>query len=89
MFRLITRGFMQVATLQIEAGLQKCIRMGITIFKILIWGGISSDIRSEITSYDSALASLQNYISDHMSNDIPPQKKILNTVIPLIILTHK
>ena len=28
--------------------------MGITIFKILIWGGISFDIRSEITFYGSA-----------------------------------
>ena len=27
---------------------QKCIRMGITIFKIFLWGGISSNIRSEI-----------------------------------------
>ena len=76
MFRLMTRGFMQLATLQIEARLQKCIRMGIAIFKILICGGISSDIRSEITSYGSALASLQNYISDCMSDDIPPQMKI-------------
>ena len=29
--------------------------MGITIFKIFIWGGISSDIRSEITFYGSAV----------------------------------
>ena len=28
--------------------------MGITIFKIFIWGGISLDIRSEITFYGSA-----------------------------------
>ena len=26
-----------------------CIRMGITILKIIIWGGISSDMRSEVT----------------------------------------
>ena len=32
----------------IETRLQKCIRMEITIFKIFIWGDISSDIRSEI-----------------------------------------
>ena len=31
-----------------------CIRMGITIFKMLIWGGISSDIRSKIMVYGSA-----------------------------------
>ena len=36
----------------------KCIRMGITIFKIFIRGGISSpDVRSEITFYGSAYAS--------------------------------
>ena len=44
-------------TLKIEIKLHKCIRMGITIFKIFIWGGISSDIRSEITFYGSARAS--------------------------------
>ena len=38
-----------LAMLQFEMKLQECIRMGITIFKILIWGGISSDILSEIT----------------------------------------
>ena len=31
--------------------------MGITIFKIFIWGGISSDIRSKIMFYASACAS--------------------------------
>ena len=30
---------------------------GITVFKIFIWGGISWDIRSEITFYGSARAS--------------------------------
>ena len=33
--------------------------MGITIFKIFIWGGILLDIRSEITFYGSAPASLK------------------------------
>ena len=32
---------------------EKYIRMGINIFKIFIWGGILSDIRSEITFYSS------------------------------------
>ena len=36
---------------------KKYIRMGITIFKFFIWGGISSDIRSEIMFYGSADAS--------------------------------
>ena len=44
-------------------------------------GGISSDIHSEATFYGSSYASLQNLISDHIS-EIPPQMKILNTVIP-------
>ena len=37
-----------------ETKLQKCIRVGITIFKIFIWGGISSDIQLEITFYGSS-----------------------------------
>ena len=45
---------MRVATLKLGMKLQKCIRMGITIFKIFIWKGISSDIQSEITFYGSA-----------------------------------
>ena len=36
---------------------KKCIRMGITIFKMFIWGGVSSVIWSEITFYGSADAS--------------------------------
>ena len=36
---------------------EKYIRMGITIFPFVIWGGISSDIRSEIMFYGSADAS--------------------------------
>ena len=47
-------GIMRLAMLQFETKLQKCIRMGIIIFKIFIWGGISSDIRSEITFHVSA-----------------------------------
>ena len=39
---------MRLVMLQFETALQECIRMGITIFKILIWGGMSSDIRAEI-----------------------------------------
>ena len=32
------------------------INKGITVFKIFIWGGISSDIRSEIKFYGDARA---------------------------------
>ena len=39
---------------------KKDIRMGKTIFKFFIWGGISSHIRLEITFYGSADAS-QNF----------------------------
>ena len=48
-FRWMTFGLMRLAMFQFETKLQKCIRMGITIYKIFIWGGISSDIHSEIT----------------------------------------
>ena len=40
---------MQLSMLPFEKKLQKCIRMGITVCKIFIWRGISSDIWSEIT----------------------------------------
>ena len=39
----------RLITLLFEAKLQKCIRIGVTIFKIFIWEGISLDISSEIT----------------------------------------
>ena len=44
--------------LHFETSLQTCIRIGITIFRIFIWGGISSDKHSEITFDGSALISL-------------------------------
>ena len=44
---------MPLEMLQIETRLQKCIRMGITLFKIFILGGKLSDSRSEITFYGS------------------------------------
>ena len=59
--------------------------MGTTIFQFVIWGGISSDIRSEIMFYGSANASPYNKISDRISDDIPPQMTNLNTVNPQII----
>ena len=34
--------------------MNKCIRMGITAFKFVIWGGKSAVLRSQITFYDSA-----------------------------------
>ena len=40
---------MRLATLQYETKLQKCIRMGITIVKSFIWGGMPLDIQWEIT----------------------------------------
>ena len=58
--------------------------MGIIIFKIFIWGGVSSVLWSEITFDGSADALPSNKIYDHKTNDIPPQMKILNTVIPSI-----
>ena len=39
---------------------KKYIRMGITIFKFFIWGGISSDIRSEILFYGDADLNMRN-----------------------------
>ena len=49
--------------------LQKCIRMGLTIFKILIWVCILWDMRSKITFYGSASVSLnfRPYIRQYTS----------------------
>ena len=61
--------------------------MEITIFKMFIWGDISSVIWSEISFYGDAVRRRKtklplNEISDLIPNDIPPQMNILNTVIP-------
>ena len=80
-FRWMTCGFMQLAMLQFETKLQKCIRMGITIFKIFIWGGILSDIHSEITFYGSACASYDEHMMIHGSdvqNYTPTVKPVLS-----------
>ena len=53
-FCWMTCGIMQFAMLQFETKLLKGIRMGITIFNIFLWGGISSDILSEIMFCGSA-----------------------------------
>ena len=73
---------MHLATLKLETKLQECIRMGITIFKIFIWRGtcISLDICSEnFLRLHSRFAVKLNF--RHISNDIPPQMKILHTII--------
>ena len=44
-----------IFTVFLKGKCYKCIRMGITVLKIFIWGSILSDIRSEITFYCSAL----------------------------------
>ena len=62
-FRWMMCGFMGLATLQFETNLQKCIRMGITIFKLFIWGAISSDIGSEITKFRTQMKILNTVIT--------------------------
>ena len=44
-----TCGSMRPATLQFETKLRMYIRIRITVLNIFIWGGISWDMRSEIT----------------------------------------
>ena len=62
--------------------MNKCIRIGITAFKFVIWGIKSAVLRSQIMVYGSADASPQNKISDHKTADLPPQMTNLNAVIP-------
>ena len=74
-FRWMSCCIMRLATLQFETKLQTCIRMGITIFKIFIWGGISSDKRSAITFLllRSCVAVPSNYICDSISDNYIPK----------------
>ena len=60
-----------------------CIRMGITILKIIIWGGISSDMRSEVTFLAPLTRHRKFKFSFHISNDIPPQMRNFEYSYPL------
>ena len=66
---------MKLAKLQFEKKLQKCIRMVVTGRYIVGYtvGNHILRLRSPVTL---------KQISDRISDDIPPQLKILNTVIP-------
>ena len=57
----------QLAVLQFEKVLQECFRSGIMVFKIYTCGGISSDMRSRITFYDSAVGSLHEDMASKMN----------------------
>ena len=50
-----------------------CIRMGIIILKIIIWGGISSDMRSEVTFLALLTCHQKTKFSFQMSNDNHPK----------------
>ena len=54
------------------------------MFKIFIWGGISSDIRSDITFLWIRSRVTVNLISDRISDDIPPQYEKFEYSYPLI-----
>ena len=55
--------FMWLSSLQFETKLQICIIMGINTYKIFISGGISSDLRSEITLKLNFRPYIRRYIS--------------------------
>ena len=61
------------------------VHLGITVFKIFIWGDISLDIWWEIKFYRDTRAESLNVISDRISDNIPPQLKILNMVFPILM----
>ena len=55
-------------------------RLSDVIFKMIIWGGLSLDIRSEITFYEHDFMALltchhKTKFSDLISDDIPPRNK--------------
>ena len=76
----MTCGIVSLSTLQLEMKLQMCISMGLNIFKIFNLGGIRLDIRS-ILRFMAPLARRDKTKFDCISDDIPPEMKILNTVI--------
>ena len=75
--------FMRLVTLQFKTRLQKCIRMRIIIFKIFIWGGIWSKFMFRNGVLQLRSRAIVKLISDRKFDDIFPQMKIFNTVIPL------
>ena len=56
--------------------------MGITVMKIFILGGILPALWRKNKFFGFAEGSPYNEISDRKTNDIPPQMKVFNTVIP-------
>ena len=74
---------MRLAMLQFKVKLQKCIRIGITIFQTLIWEGISSDISSEITFYGHACIAVKLNFRPYMYiRRYTSPNEIFSTVIP-------
>ena len=80
---------MRLATLQFEMKLQNYIRMGITIFKMFIRGGISLDIRLIITFYGSLASRRKTKFPMYISDDIPPQMNSLNSYSLIELLSHQ
>ena len=73
---------MYLTALRFERKVHNTIRMVIAILKLFIWGGIP--IR-RIVGFGNHVLRLRSRLavknSDLISDDIPPQKKILNTDI--------
>ena len=60
----------------------KCIRMGITVFKIVIRRHKKWVLWSRIAFYGTICASSKNKISDYKTNDLPPQMTMLSQLSP-------
>ena len=83
-FMQLASGFMQLAATGcrhnilhchclFEGKCYLCIRMGIAILKIIIWGGISSDMRLEVTFLAPLMCHRKTKFSFHKSNDNHPK----------------
>ena len=62
-----------------------CFILEIAEFKIITWGGISSDIPSEMSFYNDLWQSRKTLFLDCKSDYSPPQMKILNMVIHILM----
>ena len=80
----LASGFMQLAATDcrrnilhchclFEGKCHLCIRMGITMLKIIILGGIPSDMRSEVTFLAPLTCDRKTKFFFHMSNDNHPK----------------
>ena len=67
--------------------MNKCIRMGMTVLKIVIWRGILLVLWPQIVFYGSTGASRLNEISDHKTDILPPPNNNFEHSFPKVTVS--